>query len=91
MPQLPSRTDRFRVVEMQNETQRYDTSSHNVVYLDATSSVVWALCDGTRDVEQIVELVAAAYPEQRERVVSDVRNTIAQLTDGGAVVLTVAG
>lgn len=46
--------------------------------LDDRASVIWALCDGSREMGQIVEETAAAFRAAPEAVRSDVEATVDQ-------------
>lgn len=47
--------------------------------LDRSASVVWALCDGERDVDAIVAVVAEIWNLEADAVGSDVRQVIRKL------------
>lgn len=83
----PAQNSRFNFVQIDGEALLYDNETHNVVYLDQPGAVVWALCDGERDEDAIIRLIADAYPESGAAIATDVRQTIARLVEHGALSL----
>ncbi|MFO0679758.1 MAG: PqqD family peptide modification chaperone [Polyangiaceae bacterium] len=45
--------------------------------MNATAAVVWELCDGTRDVAAIKELLRGAYPDAGDGLDDDVDRALA--------------
>jgi hypothetical protein len=62
----------------------FDASTDRVHYLNPTATVVFSLCDGTRTVKEIAELVQSAW-ELDAPPVDDVDTCIAQLRDEGVL------
>ena len=50
----PRRVRRIKEYEIDGEIVLYDPQRNRTHVLNATSAVVWRLCDGTRDFEQLV-------------------------------------
>jgi hypothetical protein len=78
---------RFSLVDVEGETLLVDAQSEAVIYMDKAASVVWMLCDGQRRLADIAALIAEAYPEDRDRVVKDVRLAVRSLCEQGALSL----
>ena len=57
------------------------------VYLNETGAVIWELCDGTRTVADIIELLSEKYPESSNEVERDVKVLISQLIEKNIGVL----
>jgi coenzyme PQQ biosynthesis protein PqqD len=55
------------------------------VYLNDTASAIWKLCDGTRTIAQLIELLKQAYSDSEHDFESDVRSTIDDLFAQGAL------
>lgn len=87
MADKPTHNPRYSFVEVDNERILYDTGTKNVIYLDVPGAMVWALCNGERDTEEIAELLARAYPEDGQKVRNDVRRTIQLLVGQGPLEL----
>ena len=62
----------------------YDLTNDRVHYLNATATLVFALCDGEHVVEEIVELVGAAW-ELPDRPEAEVLACLEQLRDEGVI------
>jgi hypothetical protein len=57
----PARAEGLDVHDVEDGLVVYDTKTSRVHYLNATATLVFELCDGTRPAESIVELVASAW------------------------------
>jgi hypothetical protein len=57
----PARAENLDVHDVENGLVVYDTNTDRVHYLNATATVVFELCDGTKTADAIAELVAAAW------------------------------
>lgn len=80
----------FEMEEIDGEIVIYRAASNKAIYLNETASVIWQLCDGQRTVGEIVDAIAAAYPDQPS-VAGDVIEAIEMLRREGAVQLEPAG
>lgn len=58
--------------------------------LSETALFIYKAMDGSRCVDQIVDLLAAEYDVTRDEVAEDVRELLSQLTAGGFIDLGVA-
>ncbi|MEW6286110.1 MAG: PqqD family protein [Chloroflexota bacterium] len=56
-----------------------------IIHGSQTASLVWQLCDGSRTVGAIVELLSAAYPESADDIQNDVPAAIQMLINQGAL------
>ncbi len=83
----PTPNSRFNFVQVGDESLLYDNDTHDVIHVDGPGSIIWALCDGTRTIEQIIELIANAYPDSRDAVAIDVQETITRLVEQSALKL----
>ena len=88
LSQRPRQNPRFNLVTVENEAILYDNETHNVIYLDTPASMIWLLCNGERDLSEIVRVLVDAYPDGRERIALDVTQTVAELTNRGALTAT---
>jgi hypothetical protein len=57
----PRRTPALEVNEAEDGLVIYDPSQDMVHHLNASASVIFDLCDGTRDPEEIARILAEAY------------------------------
>lgn len=85
--QVPRRRGRYMFEEMDGESFVYRRSAKQGVYLNETGTVIWKLCDGSRGVQQIIDVLVEAYPGATEAVRADVAETIDELVSNGALKL----
>lgn len=78
----------FQLEELDGETLLYRHSLKKMIYLSESAAVVWKLCDGERTAQEIVNLLADAYPESRETVIGDVVAALDSLVREGALHMT---
>ena len=72
----------FRLERIDGELVLYSPNSEAMASCNETAALVWALCNGERNLAQVVELVAEAYPASGS-VEGDIRATAEQLRDAG--------
>ncbi len=84
----PQRKPDYRLEMIDGELLLYHLDQTQILYCNQTASLIWNLCDGTRPVDEIVELLKAAYPEAAGEIASDVRSTLKTFLDSGAILLT---
>ena len=73
--------------KMDNEILLYSLSGTKAVYLNETAVLIWELCDGNRTVEEVIDLLEQAYPQQAEQIHADVITTIKTLFANRAIEL----
>jgi hypothetical protein len=78
----------FDLESLDDELVIYHPLSEAIFYCNPTAALIFRLCDGTRSVQQITELLAEAYPEARARMAEDVRETLERLVAHGALSLS---
>ena len=74
------------IEEMDEEILLYHPSTHKAIHLNGTAAAIWKLCDGTRSVNDLVDCLAAEFPNAKSRIAPEVRETIDQLLRDGAVI-----
>ncbi|MBN1179250.1 MAG: pyrroloquinoline quinone biosynthesis peptide chaperone PqqD [Anaerolineae bacterium] len=87
MERKPKRNLEYRLEEIDGELLLFHPGDTKMVYCNQTASLIWQLCDGTRSVQQIIDLLAAAYPEAAESIAEDVNGTLQQFEQHGAIQL----
>ena len=53
------------------------------LYLNETGALIWNLCNNSRTVEDIINILVEAYPESKNQIPEDVIAIIAQFVDNG--------
>jgi hypothetical protein len=81
------RSPDFFIEDLQDETLLYRSGSQTAIYLNESAAVVWRLCDGTRGVKEIVDLLVESFPEARSAVPYDVEQAVALLLEKGALLV----
>ena len=64
---------------MNSEILLYHPVKTKTVYLNATASLVWRLCDGQRTTPDIVELLKDAFPNGSAVIADEVEWTLDEL------------
>ncbi len=81
----PRRDDDFLQEVFDDEVLLYRPSDGATCALNLTAALVWSQCDGESTADEIVERLAAAYPEQSAEISADVRTTITELRSLGVL------
>lgn len=80
----PRQRDGLLLQELDDEVLLYDPQQTRAVYMNATATLVWGLCDGTNSVAEIVRLLEESFPETAG-LAADVRNTLDRFAEHGAI------
>lgn len=56
-----------------------------ILYSSQTGALIWSLCDGQRSVDEIVDILGAAYPESKDEIAIDAPRAIQELLSRGAL------
>ena len=73
------------VEDMDEEMVLYEAGSHRAIYLNETATLVWRLCDGTRTVQELIEMLAENYPDARADLPRDIESAVEMLLREGAL------
>ncbi len=73
--------------EIDGENLLYGSVAKKAFHLNESASAVWKLCDGTRTIQEIVDLLAQAYHGDPSVIRGDVMQTIDQLVREGVLAL----
>ena len=82
---MPRKNGFVEVEEMDNESLLYRRPSKTASYLNETATVIWKLCDGTRSTDDIIAVLSQSFPEDAEQIRADVKATVDQLIQAGAL------
>ena len=69
--------------EVKGDLSLYDPKQERVLVLNGTATDVWLLCDGEQNLDQIVDLIAAAYGVSADGIREDVKTTVTQFVEEG--------
>lgn len=82
---IPSPVDGFQIETLDGEIVLLHPTRNIIIHGNQTSALIWHLCDGVRTVDEIAEILGAAYPEARHEIQVDVPATIQTLVNRGAL------
>jgi pyrroloquinoline quinone biosynthesis protein D len=85
LPNRPRRKSGYRLEMIDNELLLFHPAQAQILYCNETASLIWQLCDGQRTPQEIMALLAAAYPEAADTITEDVAATLGQFSQHGAI------
>jgi hypothetical protein len=81
----PQRQPDYRLELLDGELLLYHPSQTQILYCNQTASLIWQLCDGQHTVQQIIDLLSAAFPTADATIAADVTTTLQQFQQHGAI------
>ncbi len=69
----------YLLERIDNEITVYHPTLTTSFFLNETGALIWALCDGTRSVTEIIRTLGDLYPESREQIATDVTDLVTAL------------
>jgi hypothetical protein len=81
----PRRQTGFLLQPLDDEMLLYHPEQTKAIYMNASATVIWGLCDGEATVTEITRLLQEAFPEAAERMPDDVRATLQVFAQHGAI------
>ncbi|MCZ2127941.1 MAG: PqqD family protein [Anaerolineales bacterium] len=82
---IPAPIAGFQLEALDGEIVLLHPTRNLVVHGNSTCALIWQLCDGIRSVDEIVEILTAAYPEASAEIRSDVTTTIQTMLEQGVL------
>ena len=82
---IPTPVDGYQIETLDGEIVLFHPTRSVIIHGNQTSALVWHLCDGKRTLNEIVEILSAAYPEARHEIQVDVPAAIQTLVSHGAL------
>jgi hypothetical protein len=82
---IPEPVTGYRVEEMDGELLLYHPQSTATVYMNNTAALVWQLCDGSRAVTEIIDILNESFPGSEEGIRDDVVKALESFTAQGAL------
>lgn len=80
----PRAADHMEVIASDEGFVVHDAAENTVHYLNHTAAIVFSLCDGTREVEEIAGMIQGQF-DLSSPPLEDVQTTIEQLRENGLV------
>jgi hypothetical protein len=82
---VPKPTPDCRLERLDHEVLLYCPATASTLFLNETAALVWDLCDGTRTVDEILDLLRGAYPESADSLPADVERALGHFSESGAM------
>ena len=82
---VPKQAFGFFVEEMEGENLLYRLGTHKAIHLNETATIIWKLCDGSRTVQDIVDLLKQEFPDSEADIALDVGEAVELLAGEGAL------
>jgi Coenzyme PQQ synthesis protein D (PqqD) len=71
--------------KMDDEFLLFDPAHTKILYCNETASLIWQLCDGTRNAQEIIATLSNAYPDAADVIANDVDATLKLFLENGAI------
>ncbi|MFN8459218.1 MAG: PqqD family protein [Anaerolineae bacterium] len=81
----PQRQPDYRLESLDGELLLYHPGQTQILYCNQTASLIWQLCDGQHTVQEIIDLLSAAFPAAKDTIAADVMTTLSQFQQHGAI------
>ncbi|MGB7874274.1 MAG: PqqD family protein [Anaerolineales bacterium] len=81
----PKPIEGFQTQILEGENVLFHPTRNTIIHINQTGALAWGLCDRSRTVGEIVELLSTAYPEAREQIAEDAPHTIHSLVRQGTL------
>ena len=82
---FPKQCKGFLVERMDGEVVLLHPGRNIIIHSNETAALIWQLCDGVHTVNEIVAILAGAYPDARAQIAAEVPVTIQKLRAQGAL------
>jgi Coenzyme PQQ synthesis protein D (PqqD) len=82
---VPAPLADVKVEVIEGELLLYHPQQTKAIYLNPSAAVIWSLCDGRRNVREIIDLIGESYPESKANLTEEVLATLGQLYDNGVL------
>lgn len=69
--------------ELDGESVVFGRTSSKTYFMNGTASAIWKLCDGSRSVQDIANVLEGIYPESTSEIASDVAQIVDRLVAEG--------
>jgi hypothetical protein len=82
---IPAHQDGVHFEELAAESLLFNETTRKTIYLNEAASAIWKLCDGTRSVEELVDILQQAYSGAPHDFAADVHAALASLFAEGVL------
>jgi hypothetical protein len=74
-----------KVEVIEGELLLYHPGQTRAVYLNPPAALIWSLCDGQRQVHEIIRLIGESYPDLKANLAEEVLETLRRLYEDGVL------
>ncbi|MFT5196991.1 MAG: hypothetical protein ACI9EW_003969 [Cellvibrionaceae bacterium] len=67
----PVRMPGYNIEEMDGELLIFHPSTTHIFHTNQTGAIIWGLCNGEKTVEEMIQLLSAAYPQSVDAISAD--------------------
>ena len=81
----PLRKPGYHLEMMDGELLMFNPEETQILYCNQTAALIWQLCDGQRTADEIIEMLAAAFPEAEQRIRLEAPATLEKFRQHGVI------
>lgn len=85
---IPKVNPDYLVEQFDNEVVLFSLNGAEVVALNQTAHLVWRLCHEDLNVQDMIDLLSDAYPDQAEEIRADVLAALKTMAEHGIIELS---
>lgn len=85
--QIPTPKQGYQLEALDDELFLYDIGNTQAIHLNSAAALVWQLCDGQRDIQEINALLQEAYPDKRDQIMQDLYDSLSAFLAQGMIQL----
>lgn len=85
--QIPTPKQGYQLEALDDELFLYDIGNTQAIHLNSASALVWQLCDGHRNIQDINTLLQDAYPDKRDQITQDLYDSLSAFLAQGMIQL----
>ncbi|KAA3662092.1 MAG: PqqD family protein [Chloroflexi bacterium] len=82
---IPCQSADYQMEVLDDEIILFNQSGLKIMHSNQTGAIIWQLCDGQRNVADIVEILTATYPTSADEIHSDVYEILTILATHNAI------
>ena len=81
----PQQKEDYHLEQIDGELLLFHPGQTTIIYCNPTASLIWQLCDGRHTVQDIIQLLSAAFPEAATSIPAEIETTLQQFAQHGAI------
>ena len=85
---IPIINEDYKTEKFDNEVLLYTISGTKVISLNETAYLVYQLCNGEQTIDEMIDMLIDAYPDQKEEIREHIISAINTMIDNGVIRLS---